>query len=217
MTPIALFETVWGRCAQLSILYAYLASNVSSVLDPTELLRAEWVARVSALDLYIHELVAQHMLAIFEGRRRPSPAFLKFQVSNETLDRIRSATSLSDGSAAFDLDIRDQLSYQTFQDPEKIAEGVRLCSTVELWNEVAMKLGSTEATKAAQAKKLRTDLSLVVRRRHKIAHEGDLQPSSPRQPWPVTQADLVLVRELVERVVNAIDLVVRERTWRPSS
>jgi hypothetical protein len=207
VTPIALFDAVWGRCSNLSALHAYLASNVSKAVDPTELLRAEWAARVSALDLYIHELVAQRMLDIFDGLRPASAAFLRFQVSNETLDRIRLATNPSEARAAFDLDIRNQLSSQTFQDPEKIADGVRLCSTVELWNEVALKLGATEPTKVAQAKILKTDLSLVVRRRNKIVHEGDLQPSSPREPWPVTQADLVVVSTLIEKIVRAVDSV----------
>jgi len=206
--PIALFDTAWQRCAQLTALYGYLAVNVSGVLNPAELLRAEWVARVGALDLYIHEMVAQNMVAIFESRRPASPAFLRFQVSNETLERIRSAVGPADASAAFDLDIRDQLSYQTFQDPESIADAVRLCSTVELWNQVALNLGATEATKITYAKQLKKDLSLVVRRRNKIAHEGDLQPSPPREPWPVTQGDLTFVSELIERLVRAIDVVV---------
>jgi len=207
VTPIALFDAVWARCAQLSALHAYLASNVSKAVDPTELLRAEWAARVSALDLYLHELVAQRMLDIFDGLRTASPAFMRFQVSTETLDRIRSATNQSESRAAFDLDVRSQLSSQTFQDPEKIADGIRLCSTVELWNEVAKKLGATEATKVAQAKGIKTNLSLVVRRRNKIVHEGDLQPSSPREPWPVTQADLAFVSTVIEQVVRAVDAV----------
>ena len=106
VTPLAQFEAVWSRCAQLSTLHAYLEKNVSGILQPDELLRAEWVARVSALDLYIHELVAQLMLAIFEGRRPASPAYLRFQVSNETLNRIRAAATTSDASAAFDLYVR---------------------------------------------------------------------------------------------------------------
>src|SRR6266480_4621025 len=101
MTPLAQFEAVWSRCAQLSALHAYLEKNVSSIMQPDELLRAEWVARVSALDLYIHELVAQTMLAIFEGRRPASPAYLKFQVSTESLNRIRAAATPSEAGAAF--------------------------------------------------------------------------------------------------------------------
>ncbi len=208
MTPLAQFEAVWNRCGQLSTLHAYLEKNISGVLQPDELLRAEWVARVSALDLYVHELVAQGMLATFEGRRLATPAYLRFQISTETLNRIRAAATPSEASAAFDLYVRTYLSRITYQAPDDIADGVRLCSTIELWNDVALKLGATPATKADEAKSLKTELSLVVRRRNTIAHEGDLQQSPLREPWPISRADLALVRDRIERLVRAIDAVV---------
>lgn len=208
MTPLEHFEAVWGRCAQVSALHAYLENSVTGILQPDELLRAEWVARVSALDLYIHELVAQQMLATFDGRRPASPAYLKFQVSTETLNRIRAAATPSDASAAFDLYVRSYLSRITYQFPDDIADGVRLCSKIELWNEVALKLGATPATKVDIAKSLRTQLSLVVRRRNIIAHEGDLQQSPLREPWPISRADLVFVGDQIVRLVRAIDAVV---------
>ena len=188
--PLAQFEAVWSRCAQLSTLHAYLEKNVSGIMQPDELLRAEWVGRISALDLYIHELVAQRMLATFEGRCPATPGYLRFQVSVETLNRIRAAATPSDASAAFDLYVRSYLSRITYQAPDDIADGVRLCSTIELWSEVALNLGATPATKADKAKTLKTQLSLVVRRRNIIAHEGDLQQSPLREPWPISRADL---------------------------
>jgi hypothetical protein len=192
----------------MSVLHAYLAGNVSGVLQPDELLRAEWVARLGALDLYIHELVAQLMLETFEGRRLATPAYLQFRVSHETLDRIRTAATPSDARAAFDLNIRQQLSFVTYQDPEKIAEGVRLCSAVELWNEVALRLGATHAMKVIKAKDLKKDLSILVGRRNRIAHEGDLQPSPLREPWPIAREDLIFVGERIETLVRAINSVV---------
>jgi hypothetical protein len=177
-------------------------------MQPDELLRAEWVARVSALDLYVHELVAQLVLSVFEGRRPASPAYLRFQVSVETLNRIQAAVTPSDASAAFDLYVRSYLGRITYQFPDDISEGVRLCSTVELWNEVALNLGATPASKADVAKRLKTQLSLVVRRRNIIAHEGDLQQSPLREPWPISSADLAVVRDTIEQLVRAIDAVV---------
>ena len=207
MQPIAYFDALWLRCAQLSAVHAYLANNVVGALQPEEILRAEWVSRLCALDLYIHELVAQRMVETFEGKRAPSQGYLRFQISSDTLHRIRSASSPADASAAFDLEVRERLSYLTYQDPERIAEGVRLFSAVELWNEVAVQLGATAATKVEEARSLKKQLSVVVRRRNQIAHEGDLQPGSPRLPWPISQADLKSVAELVEKVVKGVDAV----------
>ena len=208
MQPIAQFESVWGRCAVLSGLHTYLERNVAAVLQPEELLRAEWVARVSALDLYIHEVIAQSMVAIFEGRRAITPAYLKFQVSNEALDRIRAASARTEAAAAFDLYVRTQLGRVTYQFPDDISDGVRLCSAVELWNEIALKLGATASTKNELAKNHKRQLSLIVRRRNAIAHEGDLQQTPLRDPWPIRQADLTEVSRFIESVVRAIDSIL---------
>lgn len=207
MTPIAHFEALWARCSLLSGLHAYLAANAAAVMHPEELLRAEWVARVAALDLYVHELVAQRILEIFEGTRAATPNYSAIRIANGTLDRIRSAATAGDASRAFDLEIRTQLSIVTYQDPERIADGIRLVSSVELWNAIALHLGATQASKAAAAKSLKTQLSLIVKRRNKIAHEGDLEPTAPRVPAAMLQADVVVVAQFIERVVRAIEAV----------
>jgi len=208
VNALSQFDAVWDRCAQLSTLHAYLSNNVAPVVQPDELLRAEWVARVSALDLYIHELVAQLMLATFSGLRAPTPAYMRFQVPNDVVHRIRTATNPSEAVSAFDLFIRTYLSRVTFQEPEAIADGVRLCSTVELWNEIALNLGASQTTKNEEARALKKRLSLIVQRRNIIAHEGDLKQTPVREPWPIVRGDLTYVSEQLERVVRAIDAVV---------
>jgi hypothetical protein len=208
MKPITYFEQVWSRCELLSGLHLYLDKKSSAILHPDELLRAEWVSRVSALDLFVHELIAQSMVAIFEGRRDATPAYLRFQLSNEIMDRIREAASKAEASSAFDLFVRDQLSRSTFQTPENIADGIKLCSTVELWNEIALRLGATETKKNEFAKDIKRQLSLIVRRRNSIAHEGDLQRTFEREPWPINRTDLEVVASCIEQVVRTIDSIV---------
>ena len=172
------------------------------------MLRAEWVTRVSALDLFIHEVIAQAVLEIFEGRRPVTPAFSRFQVSNKTMSRIRSASSETEASAAFDLHVRERLGRMTFQNPDDIAEGVKLCSTIDLWNVLALHLGATAVSKIDEAKRLKTILSLIVRRRNIIVHEGDLQPSPPREPLPIKREDLAFVCDQIESLAKAISLIV---------
>lgn len=189
-------------------MHAYMAATMTGALPVDELLRAEWVARVSALDLYVHELVAQRMVMSFEGALPRTDQLQAFHLPLETIDRIRTAPSLSAASSAFDLEIREQLSYVTYQDPDKIAEGVRLCSKVELWNSVAVHQGATPAQKGDEAKKIKRQLRAIVDRRNKIAHEGDLQPTLPVTPWPIAQSDLVLVSTFLEGLVRSIDACV---------
>jgi hypothetical protein len=209
MTPLNHFEAVWDRCSHLSAMQAYLAANSVGALKPDELLRAEWVARVSALDLYVHELVAQRMLAVFDGLLPKTAAYNAFMLTSETVDRIRQAGTPSEGSAAFDLEIRRQLGFLSYQYPDKIADGIRMCSPVELWNDVALHQGSTQQNKTAQAKQIKRQLTTIIDRRNKIAHEGDLQPKAlPISPWPISQADLTIVSGFIERLVRSIDACV---------
>lgn len=208
MTPIAHFQSVWERCDQIAGIHTYLSGQLTVALSPDELLRAEWVARVSALDLYIHELIAQKMLEIFEGRRSPSSGFQRFTIPNDVLMRIRAASSLADQNAAFDLEVRSRLGFATYQDPDKIADGVRLFSDVELWNEIALRHGATNSTKVNEAKALKRGLSLIVERRNKIAHEGDLQPGAPRVPWPINSSDLKEVTRMVLLIVTTLEQIV---------
>lgn len=209
MRPIEHFEAAWERCAHLSAMQAFLATNVVGVLKPDELLRAEWVARVSALDLYVHELVAQLMVDIFEKNRPSTQAYSAFMLTSETVDRIRHAPTVLDASAAFDLEVRRQLGMVSFQHPTKIADGIRMCSPVELWNEVAINQGSSEQDKVAKAKLMKRQLIAIVDRRNKIAHEGDLQPKAiPIAAWPINQADLAIVSQFIEKLVKSIDLCV---------
>jgi hypothetical protein len=150
----------------------------------------------------------EHMSKIFDGIRTACSGFSKFQCSADTLLRIKNAATPADASAAFDLEVRTKLSRVTYQYPEDIADGVRLVSAIELWNEIAVAKGATAATKGALSKSLKRDLSLIVERRNKIAHEGDLQRSIPRIPWSITRADVSYVAGFIEDLVRTIDTIV---------
>lgn len=191
----------------LSAMYAYLSSTTTKALHSEEILRAEWVGRVAALDLFVHELVAQRIVEVFEGRRAATDSYKKFMLPNETVGRIRAAPNPDDARAAFDLEVRRQLGLITYQGHESIADGIRMVSSVELWNGVAAYLGTPPADVNKRAKALRGQLSMIVERRNKIAHEGDMQPAAPRLPWPISQADLQTVSGFILQVVGAIDAI----------
>jgi hypothetical protein len=208
MPPKAYFDEVWQRCELFAALHGYMSNRATAALQPDELLRAEWAARVSALDLYVHEVVAQNLSKIFDGTRPCCPGFVKLQVSSDALMRIQSATTAADRMTAFDLEVRTKLSRVTYQYPDDIADGVRLVSPCKLWNEVALKLGATPATVGAEKQSVKKRLSLIVDRRNKIVHEGDLQPTVPRVPWPISRADVSDVATFIGDIVSAIDGIV---------
>lgn len=208
MTPKAYFDEVWSRADLFGALHAYVAANAAAALDPSELLRAEWAMRVSALDLYVHELLSQKLLEIYQGTRPMPMGFAKLQLSVEALASIRASGAGVATDNAFDLGVRTRLERITYQFPDDIADGIRLISEIELWNEIAKHYGATGAAVPVQAKALKSDLRRIVERRNKIVHEGDLQPGIPRTVWPIARTDVELVKEVIIKIVDGIHAVV---------
>jgi len=208
MTPKSYFDDVWTRAELFGALHAYVANNAAPALDPSELLRAEWAMRISALDLYVHEIVAQNLLAIFQGKRPAPPRFTKFHISTDAILAIRANGTSVASDNAFDLAVRTKLQRVTYQFPDDIAEGIRLISEAELWNDIAKHYGATGSDVKLQAKALRDDLTRIVERRNKIVYEGDLQPGVPRTVWPIARADVDHVKTIVARIVDGIHAVI---------
>lgn len=209
MNPIDVFKLAWARCDELTGLQAYLSANAAAIVSTDELLRAEWVARVSALDLYVHELVAQSLVKIFDSIRPQSAAFKRLEISGDTLLWILNAQTKNEKRDFFELNIRQKLKIQTFQDPEKIADAIRLISDIELWNSIAAELGANGSSqKQEMAKNLKKSLSVIVDRRNKIAHEGDMLIDAAAAPWPINVNDLLQVRNVIYPIVMSINKLV---------
>ncbi len=171
-----------------------LLDRVEVVVDLNDLLRAEMVLIVSALDHFVHELARLGMMEIWRGIRPATAAYLKFSVS------LNVATQLIDQSGVdghLETEIRTRHGYMTFQQPEEIADAMRLCSPVELWKEIGSLLGE-------DPQDLKAQLKLIVARRNKIAHEADVDPSYPDQRWPITREDAAGATAFVEKVGEAL-------------
>jgi len=97
---------------------------------------------------------------------------------------------------------------QTYQTSESIADGIRLISEVGLWRLVALDQGASNSTADSKAKSMKMQLDLIAERRNKIAHEGDMKPLTPREPWPIEGEDLVVVKTFIEALVNSIDKII---------
>lgn len=178
-SAIEAFRESVSRVEHLGGLYKALTGLTTTVVDASDLLRAQVVLAVSALDFYVHEVTVSGMVEVFEGRRPPTQAFLKYRVSLGSVSGGMSTRS----SSWFEAEIRGRHSFLSFQQPDKVADAIRLFSDVKLWKEVASKMGNTE-------KGVKDQLKLIVDRRNKIAHEADLDPSYPGQRWPIKDSDV---------------------------
>src|SRR3989304_777606 len=133
------FRSNIERVKAVGGLYEGISHLTTPAIDATDLLRAQIVLVVSALDHSIHEVTRLGMLEVFNGVRQPTTAFRRFQV---TIDAAM--TGLADpGSSWFETEVRAKHGYLAFQRPDKIADAIRLFSLSDLWPAVASKLGMT--------------------------------------------------------------------------
>jgi hypothetical protein len=193
---IDLFRISIARVRDLIAVHNSLKAQASSVLDLSDILRASLVLAVSALDYYIHEVVRIGMLEIHRGQRPEPPAFSGFQIS---LGNARAGINAGQNIDSWlEDEIRQRHSYKSFQQPNAIADAVRLICDKKLWEEVSINMGRP-------AKDIKKELSRIVDRRNKIAHEADIDPSYPiGDRWPIDQLLVNEAVDFIEQVVESI-------------
>lgn len=200
LRAIEQFRANMERARVLGGLYEALGQLTTSAVDATDLLRAQIVMAVSALDHYIHEITRVGMLEVYDGVRPPTNAFLRFQV---TMDAALTGLTGVSGNTWFETEIRERHGYLAFQHPDRIADAVRLFSSDPLWPSVAAQL-------SLSVPDVKDRLRLIVERRNKIVHEADLDPSylGVMVRLPISPADSTSAVEFIQEVCEAIHAVV---------
>lgn len=105
---------------------------------------------------------------IYQGLRPEPPAFSRFQIS---LGTARDGwKNPPDFEFYLEDEIRQRHSYKSFQQPDSIADAIRLISDKKLWQEVGNIMGRPD-------KDIKQELKIIIDRRNKIAHEADIDPT----------------------------------------
>lgn len=188
------FQENFRRVTELGALVAAIEAMTKDTLDLSDILRAQLVLAVSALDHFVHALTRLGMIEVSKGSRPKTDAYLRFHVPISAAD---SAVAGAPCETWIGDTVRERHSWQSFQEPEKIADAVRLVSSVGLWEAVA-----TELSMTSQDVKIR--LKLITERRNKIAHESDMDPANPGFRWPISKSLVNPALEFIERVASAI-------------
>jgi hypothetical protein len=191
---LEIFRSNLERVRSIHALHESFSRRLTAAVDLSDILRAEMVLIVSALDHFIHELARIGIMETWQGKRTATAAYLRFPVS---LGVAADIANSHDAASSLETEIRMRHSFLSFQQPDGIADAVRLFSDIKLWNKVAAALGEDPQT-------LKATLKLIVERRNKIAHEADVDPSYPGQKWPISPADTQDALTLVEKVGETI-------------
>ncbi|MCB9909825.1 MAG: hypothetical protein H6829_06100 [Planctomycetes bacterium] len=188
------FKENLKRVRELGGVAAAVQSLTTSAIDVSDLWRAQVVLAVSALDYFIHELARLGMIDCAKGARPKTDAYLRFDVP---LSATESALNGTMHEVWVGETVRQKHSWQSFQDPDKLADAIRLISPVKLWEDVGVEL-------SMPPKDVKTRLKLVVDRRNKIAHEADLDPANPGFRWPITAPMVNDTIDFVESLGDAV-------------
>lgn len=147
--------------------------------DTSDILRAQLVLVVSALDYFVHEVTRIGMLQILRGTRQPTKHFDSFKVT--TTSALAAVTDSTGGW--LESEIRTQHAFLAFQKAEKIADAIRMIHSTPLWRDVAGRMHRPEDD-------VKRELDLIVSRRNQIAHEADLDPANVGVRYPISEHDV---------------------------
>lgn len=194
------FRISINRVRDLIAVHDSVKAQSTPALDLSDILRAALVLSVSALDYYVHEVVLLGMLEIHRGLRLEPPAFCRFQISLGGARQGLSAASSLD--YWLEDEIRQRHSYKSFQQPNNIADAIRLISDKKLWEEVGTVMGRP-------TQDVKQQLSIIVDRRNKIAHEADIDPTlALGNRWGINELLVNDAVDFIEQVVESIHSVL---------
>jgi hypothetical protein len=182
----------------LRALFGNLTAITAGTLDLTDILRASIVSAVSAIDTFIHDITRIGMVEIFQNARPTTDAFGRFSIS---MGNVLSVIATPGDTKWLENEIRRQHGWLSFQHPDKIADALRFFCGKDLWKEVGFRL-------AIDPKSVKNRLALIVDRRNKIAHEADMDPTSPGSRWPIDELLVQEVIDALEQIGDAIFHVV---------
>ncbi len=163
------FKNNIRSCNELMALYDHLAFHLLLPNDLNDLLRAQFVNSISALDRLIHELIRIGSVQTFIGARPRTPKFDTFSISLNTYFNCLN-NPLPSTEYWFEQEVILKHKHLSFQDPEKISEGLSLIwLETHKWGVLSSKMGIDERS-------LKTRLKTIVSRRNQIVHEADINP-----------------------------------------
>jgi hypothetical protein len=176
---------------ELGLLYDLILTNFPLLnTQAEEILRAQFVLIVSALDTYIHDVVRVGMLKIYQDSRNSCSKTDDFPIEFSILRQIEQTMDKEDKLALLEKSIQNKNSKESYQSPKSIEYALGLVNIDKVWTRI-----STTINRPAED--IRNQLALIINRRNKIAHESDREFT--------TGEKCSIDKSLVDNTINFID------------
>lgn len=198
--PISNFERNIKSVRLLHELHKYLTKQITAI-DLSEILRAELVLIVSALDCYIHDAVRNGMIEIFEGKLEPNKKFEAYSIPISFVKELIQATSENEKKQIMSAAIKKIASKDSYQSSRSIENALQLISLKGIWSLIKNDMGISP-------KDIKDTLGLIIHRRNKIAHEADLDRITGIKT-EIERSDLDDIFIFIENLVQAIDKQIK--------
>jgi hypothetical protein len=161
-----------------------------------EILRAQLVLIVGSLDCFVHDCVNKGILDIYQGSRATSKATDSYLISFLTLKNVLQEDNEQLKMDHLEAFIYKQNSKNSYQSVKAIERALSLIGLSNVWSKLTTSMNMT-------AENIKGQLSLIVDRRNKIAHEADINRITGCK-YPINQNDVNTTISFINKLVNAI-------------
>lgn len=199
MKALDAFDLTHQRALALIDIHRKLHSRGKPPKKSADILRSAVVLAVAGMDAYFTDKISENAVPLIRKLGgKDLPGKLVDAVSNQmNSQQMLEAMLRQKPLAHVGTAVRKALANNTYQDPGKIEQGLRMLGVSNFWCEVAAELGMAQTD-------VRSSLARVVKRRHDIVHKGDLGTTKK------TKHKLrALGRTEAEEMVQTIDRFVR--------
>lgn len=152
---------------ELDYLHSMLSENFPLLKEQSdEILRAEIVMIVSALDCYLHDIFKVQMIEIFKGNKPPNKIYEKYQIRTKLLSDILNSQNEADKIGYFENEIKEMSSKDSYQSPLIIESILSFVEIKHVWKRLSKEM-------SIPSDDIKNTIALIVYRRNKISHEAD--------------------------------------------
>lgn len=183
----------------LSAQIQYLEANAALPESlRSDLLRACIVFAVSAFDRFMHDFVIERFMSLLATSAIIPDRAKNIKIGFNILCILHNNTS-PNAYAEVEKALREHLSWQSFQHPDKVSSILSALFNGEIWSKLSLNMAMSE-------RDAKTTLELIVDRRDKIAHEADIRNESLAsgsgiEKYPI---DVITVQEALSFINNLV-------------
>lgn len=201
-TQIDIFNSNIAYAQALHSSYLYFKNNNVCAIDISELLRAEWVLIVGAMDCYIHDIVCKKMHAIitdstYNVGSLPN-GLANYKMPLSSIKEIYDAVTNVEKEALLMNYLRQTLHEFSFESVQSIDSAMSYIGVKKFWSELAKEWHCDTDT-------IKKQLGLIVRRRNIIAHQSDIVDFTTLEKQALEAGDVEEAKNFIVRLVAYMD------------